>query len=129
MPKSLLVIEDEDGIRNLIRYAIEAVTDWQVRLAASGAAGIAEAIANQPDAILLDVMMPDLDGFATVERLQAHDLTQSIPIILLTARAGNQERLAAATGIVGVITKPFKAQTLAAQITAMLDQQWSVDRK
>jgi two-component system, OmpR family, alkaline phosphatase synthesis response regulator PhoP len=120
MPTSLLVIDDETGIRHLIRYAIEAVTDWQVYLADSGAAGIAEAIAQRPDAILLDVMMPDLDGFATVERLQANQATRAIPIILLTAGSGDHQRLKATAGVVGVIAKPFKSQTLAAQIVTIL---------
>lgn len=122
--KCILVVDDEDGIRDLIRFSLEALTPWTVLTAASGIEGLAIAQAHSPDAILLDVMMPDLDGVATFAQMQLHPALQSIPTIFLTAKVTTAECEGhLALGIAGVITKPFKAQTLVAQIKRCLDWQ------
>lgn len=122
--KRVLVIDDEDGVREIIQFSLEAAAGWEVLTAASGSEGIETAQTQQPDAILLDVMMPDLDGSATFEQLQANAATRHIPTIFLTAkvRASEQQQLLD-LGVVGAIAKPFKAQDLANQIRALLN--WS----
>jgi CheY-like chemotaxis protein len=79
------------------------------------------ACAERPDAILLDVMMPDLDGPATLRRLQDDPRTSDIPVILLTAKAHDADRRSFATlGAAGMLTKPFDPMTLSKQVTAIL---------
>ena len=122
--KRILVIDDEDGIREIIQICLEAAAGWEVETAASGSEGLAVAQSMQPDAILLDVMMPDMDGPTTFRQLQADSATQHIPTILLTAKAKiSEQQQFIDLGITGVITKPFKAQDLVNQIREIL--KWS----
>ncbi len=122
--KRILVIDDEDGIREIIQICLEAVAAWDVFTAASGSEGLAIAEAIQPDAILLDVMMPDLDGPTTFQQLQANAATGHIPTILLTAKAKiSEQQQFIDLGVTGVITKPVKAQDLVDQIREILN--WS----
>jgi CheY-like chemotaxis protein len=123
--KRILIIDDEYDIRAVAQLALKTIGGWDVSTAASGAEGIAKAIAENPDAILLDVMMPEMDGIATLQALQANPATYSIPVILLTAKAqAADQRRFAELGVVAVIIKPFKAMKLPAQITAALN--WSI---
>lgn len=119
--KRILVIDDEDGIREIIQICLEAVAGWQVFTAASGSEGIANAQRTLPDAILLDVMMPDMDGPTTFRRLRANAVTQDIPTILLTAKAKiSEQQQFINLGVTGVITKPFKARDLVDQMREIL---------
>jgi CheY-like chemotaxis protein len=84
MGNRILIIDDEDDIREVAQVALELVGGWTVLSARSGAEGLAMALEEKPDAILLDVMMPDMDGTATFRQLQAHFETEQIPVLLLT---------------------------------------------
>jgi len=119
MSKRLLIIDDEDDIREVTQIALQLNTGWDVLLASSGAEGLAVAQAELPDAILLDVMMPDLDGMAVLGRLKADERTAAIPVILLTATV-QKAREAPGTGSAGVIVKPFDPLTLAPEIIDIL---------
>jgi CheY-like chemotaxis protein len=122
--KRLLVIDDEDDIREVAEATLELTEDWEVLTANSGARGIAVAQEAQPDAILLDVMMPDLDGPATLAALQRNLATKEIPVIFLTAKVQTADRHRfAALGIRGVIAKPFDPLTLGAQVREIVE--WS----
>jgi len=121
--KRILVIDDEPGICQVVQVAFKVMTQWEVLLANSAQDGMAIAAAEQPDAILLDVMMPEMDGISTVEVMQSNPKIQPIPIILLTAKAQAKDREKfAQLPIAGVITKPFKAPTLVNQVCSIL--QW-----
>ncbi len=100
---------------------IEIEAGWQVAIASSGQEGITLAQNQQPDAILLDVMMPDMDGIATLSQLKANAKTRTIPVIFLTAKtqAAEEDQLQN-LGVVDVITKPFNSMTLASQIAKIL---------
>ncbi len=89
--------------------------------ASSGKEGIAKAISERPDAILLDVMMPDIDGPTTFRCLQDDPQTRHIPVILLTAKvqAADRNRFEE-LGVAGVLTKPFNPMALSDQVTAIL---------
>ena len=117
----ILVIDDEDDIRRISRLALGRVGGMQVLEAASGIEGIAKAVAESPDAILLDVMMPEHDGPETLGFLRADPRTARIPVIFLTAKAmtAEVERLRA-LGADGVLTKPFDPMSLAASVRAIL---------
>jgi CheY-like chemotaxis protein len=117
----ILIIDDEADIRTISRLALERVGGMQVVGAASGTDGIAKAVAEVPDGILLDVMMPEQDGPATFRLLKADPRTAHIPVIFLTAKAmaADVDRLRA-LGAKGVLTKPFDPMTLAASVRAIL---------
>jgi len=119
MSKRVLIIDDEDDIREVTQIALQLNTGWEVLLAASGVEGIMVAQAEVPDAILLDVMMPDLDGMAVLGRLKAGERTAKIPVILLTATV-RRAREAAVREAAGVIVKPFDPLTLASEIAGIL---------
>jgi CheY-like chemotaxis protein len=122
--KRILIVDDEYDIRAVAELALKTVAGWQVLTAASGSEGLDKAALEQPDAILLDVMMPEMDGIATLQALQANPATESIPIILMTAKAqAADQRRFAELGVAGIITKPFKAMQLSAQVVAVLGWQ------
>lgn len=124
MTKQMLVIDDEDDIREVAQLCLEMFGGWQVLTASSGSEGLVLAEVEQPDAILLDVMMPDRDGIATFRELQANPSTQHIPVILLTAKVQSADRHQfAGLGVTALITKPFDPLTLAEQVAAALG--WS----
>lgn len=116
----VLVIDDEAAIRLLCRVNLEAER-MQVDEAANGRTGVEQARSSRPDVILLDVMMPGLDGWQVAEELVADDRTKDIPIVFLTARADfrDRERGLEAGGI-AYLTKPFNPVELAALIEDLL---------
>lgn len=121
--KHILLIEDEETIQEVVQIGIEIEVGWQVSLASSGSEGIALARLQQPDAILLDMMMPDMDGISTLLKLKASSHTQSIPVIFMTAKIqAIDKNQFQHIGVAGVITKPFNIMTLASQIAKIL--QW-----
>jgi len=120
--KRILIIDDETAIQAVVSLALKMEAGWEVLTASSGKEGIERAIAARPDAILLDVMMPDLDGIATFEQLQGDPQTQAIFVIFLTAKARSRNQpLFEAMGVTGAIAKPFNSLTLAQQITDLLN--------
>mgnify|MGYP002777009332 CR=1 FL=1 len=122
MTKRILIIDDEPDIREATQLCLEIARGWEVLTAGSSAEGLQKAAIEQPDAVLLDVMMPDMDGLATFERLQANPATHNIPVILLTAKAqASDRRQFCQFAIAAVITKPYDPLTLADQIAAILE--------
>ena len=119
--KRILVIDDDEDIQDVARVALEVVGGWEVITASSGSEGLSLAVTEQPDAILLDVMMPDLDGIATLKQLKANPTTQPIPVILLTAKVQSSDRdRFAQLDIIAIIAKPFKTMLLADQVAEIL---------
>ena len=122
--KNILLIDDEETIQEVVQVGIEIEAGWQVAIASSGQEGINLAQNQQPDAILLDVMMPDMDGIATLSHLKANAKTRKIPVIFLTAKTqAVEEDQFQGLGVVDVITKPFNSMTLASQIAKILGWQ------
>jgi two-component system, OmpR family, alkaline phosphatase synthesis response regulator PhoP len=119
--KRLLMIDDEETIQTVVKFGINMAAGWDVLSASTGQLGIEIAQKERPDAILLDVMMPEMDGIATFKALQADPVTTEIPVIFLTAKAQTVERNQfSALGASGVITKPFNALDLPEQIAKIL---------
>ena len=119
--KRILVVDNEPSIREVTQISLETVAGWEVTIAGSGLEGLAAAEREQPDAILLDVMMPDMDGLDTFSRLQANPNTRSIPVILLTAKVQTSDRQSyTELGIRSTIAKPFSPLDLAQQIATTL---------
>jgi DNA-binding response OmpR family regulator len=116
----VLVIDDEAPIRLLCRVNLEA-EGMQVLEASDGPSGLEKARAESPDVILLDVMMPALDGWRVAEQLLDHESTEDIPIIFLTARAEFRDRARGLDiGGVDYVTKPFNPLELASLVNALL---------
>ncbi len=119
--KRVLIVDDEDDIREVAQISLEMVAGWEVLAASSGAVGLEIANTNQPDAILLDVMMPGMDGPTTFQNLQADPAIRHIPVILMTAKLQpSDQRRFAELGVAGVVAKPFDPLKLAGQVTEAL---------
>lgn len=125
MQKHILLIDDEEDIREVVALSLETVAGWRVTSAGSGNEGMQLAKASAPDAILLDVMMPGQDGPATLRLLRSDQSTAGIPVLFLTAKvqALERERLRGA-GAAGFLAKPFNPMTLAAEISQILG--WNI---
>jgi CheY-like chemotaxis protein len=121
MSHRILIIDDEEDIRDVAALSLETVAGWDVMVASSGAQGIARAIEHQPDAILLDVMMPGMDGPTTFRELRNNPVTAKIPVLLLTAKVqATDQRRFADLGVDAILFKPFDPMTLSTQIAAVL---------
>lgn len=121
-PKKILIIDDDEDILEVAQLTFEAVSNWQVFTAISGSEGIVKAQAQQPDAILLDVMMPEMDGVTCFDRLQSNSATRNIPVILLTAKVQSMDKQKFATlEVAGIIAKPFDPMLLTHQVEKILN--------
>jgi CheY-like chemotaxis protein len=117
----VLIIDDEDDIREVAALSLESVAGWEVITASSGSQGLARAVEHQPDAILLDVMMPGMDGPTTFRELRKNPATAKIPVLLLTAKVqSSDQRRFADLGVEAVLFKPFDPLTLSDQIAGVL---------
>jgi CheY-like chemotaxis protein len=121
MGRTVLVVDDDDSIRDITGLALETVGSHQVLTADGGTSALEIARLHRPDAVLLDVMMPDMDGPTTLRHMRADPLLRGIPVILLTAkiRVGDHQ-VGDGLDIVGVIPKPFDPMSLSRQVEEML---------
>ena len=119
--KRILLIDDEETIQEVVQVGLDLEVGWEVLSASSGKEGIKVAQKHHPDAILLDVMMPEMDGISTLGELKSNGKTKLIPVILLTAKTQNaDQKKFNDLEIVGVITKPFNSLALAGKIAKLL---------
>ena len=119
--KRVLIIDDEDDIREVAKISLEVVGGWEVSTSGSGSEGLVMAMDQQPDAILLDVMMPDMDGPATFKQLQGVKATRDIPVIFLTGKGyPSEDDSFDCLGVQGVIAKPFDPLTLSSNVSQVL---------
>ncbi len=117
----LLCADDEPDIRTILDMALGTDPRLQVEVFGTGEALIARARAGDADAVLLDAMMPGMDGYETCRRLKADPATARLPVVFLTARAQHGERDAAlSAGALACLTKPFDPLTLADDLLAAL---------
>lgn len=117
----VLLVDDEPHIRRIGELSLKGVGKWTAVLASSGGEALTIAEKENPDLILLDVMMPGMDGPATLQQLRATDATSRIPVIFMTAKVQKHEvDKYLAAGAVGVIPKPFDPMALPSQILQIL---------
>jgi phosphate regulon transcriptional regulator PhoB len=117
---TVLVVEDEKDIRELVRFHLEQ-EGYVVREADSGEAATAQLQAGAPDLVLLDIMLPGTDGLTLCRRLRAQAATAAVPIIMLTAKAAEVDRvLGLEMGADDYVTKPFSPRELVARVKAVM---------
>ncbi|MBI4783086.1 MAG: response regulator [Oscillatoriophycideae cyanobacterium NC_groundwater_1537_Pr4_S-0.65um_50_18] len=122
--RRVLIVDDEERIREVVRTCLVKLAKWEALTAASGAEAIQIAAFEQPDAILLDVSMPGMNGVETFQQLQANPQTQAVPVIFLTAKVQPAEREEyKQLGAAGLIVKPFDPIQIAQEIRQLLG--WS----
>jgi two-component system alkaline phosphatase synthesis response regulator PhoP len=121
MSRRILIVDDEDDIREVAQVSLELVGNFEVLTASNGREGVERARGERPDAILLDVMMPDMDGPATLAVLQSDPETRDIPVVFLTAKTQSSERSRLEQlGAAGILTKRFDPLKLAGEVATTL---------
>jgi CheY-like chemotaxis protein len=120
--KRVLIIEDNENNMELISFILEAA-DYETIAAMDGLTGVEKAITEQPDFIILDIQLPDIDGLEVLTRIRATEATEKIPVIAMTsyAMAGDRERMLNA-GCNGYIEKPIDPERVVSQIEAVLKE-------
>jgi two-component system OmpR family response regulator len=109
--KRVLYIEDESDLQWLVKHILESVGGFEVLVCGSGAEGLRRVQEFAPDLILLDVMMPEMDGFSVLRALRARPESAAVPVVFLTARTQQGDEYGKA-GVAGVIAKPFEPGSL-----------------
>jgi len=119
MKRKLLLVDDDDNIRFVAELSLEQ--DWQVSSASSGRHALEIAVAENPDVILLDMMMPGMTGAEVFEQLRQIDATKKTPVIFMTAKVQKEEVAQyMALGVNGVVLKPFEPLRLSEEIGQMI---------
>lgn len=120
MAKKILIVDDEPQLVELLKIRLEA-NDYEVLVAVDGQEGLKMARSKKPDLIILDLMLPKIDGFALCRMLKFDEKYKSIPIIMFTARAQESDKkLGREVGADEYITKPFDPQVLLKKIEDLL---------
>lgn len=121
MPIRLLCADDEEDIRTILRLALALDPELDVQFVSSGSDALARARASSFDAIVLDGMMPGLDGYETCRRLKSDPATANVPVVFLTAKTQREETQRAMTlGAIACLTKPFDPMTIARDLRSAL---------
>ena len=116
----ILLVEDEEDIQDIATMSLETLGGFEVKIASSGKEALSLAPEFQPDLILLDVMMPEMDGPTTLESLRSRSETASIPVVFMTAKVQTHEIDELRTlGVLEVIQKPFSAAGLPRELQAI----------
>lgn len=120
--KKILYAEDEPDVQTVVGLTVDSMSDYDLKICRNGKELIENVEEYSPDLILLDVMMPEMDGPATFKNLQLSDTTKDIPVIFITAKAQLHEvEIFKETGALGVITKPFDPINLCNEIQQIWD--------
>ena len=121
--KKILYAEDEPDVQTIVQMVIEAMSDYEIKICGNGKLLLECVDEYKPDLVLLDVMMPEMDGPTTYENLQLNEKTKNIPVIFMTAKAQVHEvQLFKESGVIGVITKPFDPVMLCSEIQKIWDK-------
>jgi CheY-like chemotaxis protein len=121
MNKNILIVDDEEDVRAIAKLGLEMGAGWNVLTASSGQEALNVAVNHKLDVILLDMMMPDMDGRATLQQLKANSVTKKIPVILLTAKFQQSDRERFTDlDVAAIFAKPFRPLKLAEQISEVL---------
>ncbi len=120
--KSILIVDDEEDVLELLQLVFEA-NGFVVRTALNGKAAVASAYENPPDVIVLDVMMPEMDGWQVLKTLKGDERTQDIPVVMLSARAERRDKMIGLQeGAEGYLAKPFSPAEVVREIQSVLNR-------
>lgn len=123
-PKRILVIDDEHSIQFILKACFEDMAGWEVVTASSGREGLLKCRSEEPDAILLDLSMPEMDGFTVLKILKSSPETSEIPVILLTAQVMQlAQRPETLQDVVRVLSKPFDPVSIIGEVAEALNWQ------
>jgi DNA-binding response OmpR family regulator len=125
----ILIIDDDPDIRSIARLSLSRVGGMEVIEAGSGAEGVRKAQDEKPDVILLDMMMPTMDGLQTLAALRARPATASTPVIFLTAKAVGAQIERTPLRAAGVLIKPFDPRTLSQDVRTLVNRQRDTDER
>jgi two-component system alkaline phosphatase synthesis response regulator PhoP len=121
--RRILLIDDEDDIREVAALTLETMGSYEVFTAANGFDAVRIAAEVGPDVVLLDVMMPEIDGPTTLALIRQTEATRDIPVIFMTAKVqGSDRRRLSELGASGIISKPFDPMTLADEVSSILER-------
>jgi CheY-like chemotaxis protein len=122
MTLRILLIEDDLDIQKMVRLSLKYQGGHEVVVASGGKEGLEKAAHENPDLILLDVMMPEMDGYETIKELKSQPGTRHIPVVFLSARAQQAEiQKGRELGAIGYLVKPFDPMMLASQLEALMN--------
>lgn len=121
--KKILYAEDESDVQTIVEISVWSTSSYEIKICENGKKLLDCVECYNPDLILLDVMMPEMDGITTLKNLQLNDKTKNIPVIFITAKAQDREiELYNQSGVIGVITKPFDPISLCPNIKDIWDR-------
>lgn len=127
-PRRVLIVDDDVDALRLVGMMLER-QGYQILAAATGQQALQKAIETQPDLIILDVMMPDMDGYEVASRIRSHPATEPIPILMFTAKTGVNDKIAGyQAGADDYLTKPIHPQDLVTRVENLLERQPTTDR-
>ncbi|WP_251958305.1 response regulator [Nostoc commune] len=119
--KTILLIDDELNVREIVKFCLQDLAGWNVMTADSPLEGLENAVRHSPDAIVLDISIHDVDSFKLMNKLRNNPETQTIPVVLLSAKARwLDSQVLRQYQVAGVISKPFDPVTLPAQVAQLL---------
>ncbi len=120
--RSILIVDDEEDVLTLLQIVFEA-SGFIARTASSGKAAVTSAYENPPDVILLDVMMPEMDGWQVLKILKGDERTRQIPVAMLSARAERRDKMIGLQeGAESYIAKPFSTAEVVREVTNLLNR-------
>ncbi|MFC1621690.1 response regulator transcription factor [Candidatus Omnitrophota bacterium] len=120
--KRILIVDDEDDLRNMLKFRLEA-TGYTVLEASDGQEGLDMARAQKPDMIILDLMLPKMDGFKVCRMLKFDKIYKNIPVVMLTAKVQEKDKMIGQEmGADAYLTKPFEPNELVVKIKELLNQ-------
>lgn len=121
--KKVLIIDDEEDLSFFVKANLELAEDYEVATAISGKEGLKSAASYKPSIILLDIMMPGMDGYEVLSKLKSSEKTMAIPVIMLTAKAGEEDKIKAAISYnEDYLVKPVQIDVLKAKIEEVLER-------
>jgi DNA-binding response OmpR family regulator len=120
--KRILVIDDEPGMVEIVRINLEW-EGYEVSEASNGLEGLEKTLTEQPNLVILDVMMPEMDGWEVLEHIEAHPQTAGLPVIMLTVKSDESDIIyGLEKGAIEYVTKPFDPAQLSEKIKLLLEQ-------
>ncbi len=120
--RTILIVDDEEDVLDLLQLVFET-SGFTVRRASNGKAAVSSAYESPPDVILLDVMMPEMDGWQVLRTLKGDERTRSVPVVMLSARAERRDKMIGLQeGAEGYIAKPFSPAEVVREVQSFLDR-------